>query len=110
MLLMSTLGLSGPPQQDEGLFKRLLWPSVRNSHDVDLLGQQGFWLCHIIAVLSAVMGIATAHPVAAAFTFIFYVMGGFGLREGSVAAAALVLAAWLLDRIAAIILHKGGIG
>jgi hypothetical protein len=107
---MSTLGLSGPPQQEEGLFKRLLWPSVRNAHDVNLLGQQGFWICEGIAVLSAIFLIFTQHPILAAMTFIFYALGGFGLREGSVAAAGLVFAAWTCDQIASIVTHRGGIG
>jgi len=107
---MSTLGLSGPPQQEEGLVKRLLWPSVRNSHDVNLLGQQGFWICEAVAVLSAVVLIFTGHPILAVVAFVFYALGGFGLREGSIAAAALVFAAWTCDQIAAIVTHRGGFG
>jgi hypothetical protein len=110
ILTMSTLGLSGPPQQDEVLLKRLLWPSVRNSHDVDLLGQQGFWIAQIVALLSAISLIVTSHPILAVAAFLFYVLGGIGLREGSVAAAGLVFAAWLLDQIAAIATHSGGLG
>lgn len=110
MLNMSTLGLSGPPQQDEGLFKRLFWPSVRNSHDVDLLGQQGFWIAQIVALLSAISLIVDSHPILAVLAFFFYVLGGFGLREGSIAAAGLVFAAWLLDQTAAIATHRGGFG
>lgn len=107
---MSTLGLSGPPTQEEGLWKRLLWPEVRNAHDADLLGQQGFWIAEIIALLSAVILVFTGHPVLAAVTFVFYVLGGFGLREGSIAAAALVFAAYLLDEFAAIRVGLGGFG
>lgn len=107
---MSTLGLSGPPQQEEGLFRRLLWPSVRNSHDVNLLGQQGFWICEAVGALSAIFLAFTGHPIEAAVTFVFYALGGFGLREGSITAAALVFAAWILDQIAAIGTHRGGIG
>jgi hypothetical protein len=107
---MSTLGLSGPPQQEEGLVKRLLWPSVRNAHDVNLLGQQGFWICEAVAVVSATILTFTGHPILAAVTFVFYALGGFGLREGSIAAAALVLTAWVCDQVAAIGTHRGGIG
>jgi hypothetical protein len=107
---MSTLGLSGPPQQEEGLIKRLLWPSVRNAHDVNLLGQQGFWICEAIAVLSAIFLLFTQHPILAALAFVFYALGGFGLRQGSITAAALVFAAWILDQIAAIVTHRGGLG
>lgn len=107
---MSTLGLSGPPQEEEGLVKRLLWPSVRNAHDVNLLGQQGFWICEAVAVLSATILAFTGHPILAAVTFVFYALGGIGLREGSVAAAGLVFAAWVCDQAAAISTHRGGIG
>lgn len=107
---MSTRGLSGPPQQEEGLVKRLLWPSVRNAHDVNLLGQQGFWICQAIAVLTAIFLIYTEHPFLAALAFVFYMFGGFGLREGSTLAAAFVFAAWILDQIAAIVTHRGGPG
>jgi len=107
---MSTLGLSGPPQQEETLVKRLLWPSVRNSHDVDLLGQQGFWIAQIVALVSAAVLAFTAHPILAVVTLAFYSLGGFGIREGNVAAAALVFTAWMLDQIAALSLHRGGIG
>jgi hypothetical protein len=107
---MSTLGLSGPPEQEEGLFKRLLWPSVRNGHDVNLLGQQGFWICEAVAVLSAIILIFTGHPILAAVTSVFYALGGLGLREGSTAAAALVFTAWVCDQVAAIVAHRGGIG
>ena len=107
---MSTLGLSGPPQHEEGLVKRLLWPSVRNAHDVNLLGQQGFWICEAVAIVSAAILIFTGHPIMAAVTFLFYALGGFGLREGSIAAAALVFAAWICDQVAVIGAHRGGIG
>ncbi len=110
ILLMSTLGLSGPPQQEENLFKRLLWPSVRNAHDADLLGQQGFWIAEIVALLSTVFLIVGGHPIVAVVTFVFYAFGGFGLREGSAIAAALVLTAWLADQIAGVVTHGSGIG
>ncbi len=107
---MSTLGLSGPPQQEEGLIKRLLWPSVHNSQDANLLGQQGFWICEVIAVLSAAVSIFTGHPILAAVVFVFYALGGMGLREGSTFAAALIFTAWVCDQVAAIGTHRGGIG
>lgn len=107
---MSTLGLSGPPTQEEALWKRLLWPEVRTAHDADLLGQQGFWIAEIIALLSAAFLVFTGHPLLAAVTFLFYVLGGFGLREGDVAAAALVFAAYLLDEFAAMRVGLGGFG
>lgn len=107
---MSTLGLSGPPQQEEALVKRLFWPSIRNAHDLNLLGQQGFWICQVLAVLSAILLVITQHPILAVLVFVFYVVGGFGLREGSVAAAALIFTAWILDQIAAVVTHRAGVG
>ncbi len=107
---MSTLGLSGPPQQEEVLLKRLFWPSVRNSHDADLLGQQGFWIAQIVAVISAIFLVMGSHPLLAVLAFLFYALGGLGIREGSVAAASLVFGAWLFNQIAAVASHRGGIG
>ena len=77
---------------------------------MNLLGQQGFWICVAVAVFSAIFLIFTGHPILAAVTFVFYALGGFGLREGSVAASARVFAAWILDQIAAIVTHQGGFG
>ncbi len=97
---MSTLGLSGQTEQEEGLWKRLFWPSIRNSHDADLIEQQGFWICTLVAVLTGALLAFTSHPILAALLFLFYFLGGMGLREGSKPAATLVFAAFLLDKIA----------
>jgi hypothetical protein len=39
----------------DNLFKRLFWPRIESHYDVDLLGQQGFWVCSIVAVLSLIV-------------------------------------------------------
>jgi hypothetical protein len=55
MFGMETLGLSSQPQPTDNLFKRLFWPRIESHYDVDLLGQQGFWVCSIVAVLSLIV-------------------------------------------------------
>ncbi|HTW47624.1 MAG TPA: hypothetical protein VMD92_06740 [Acidobacteriaceae bacterium] len=107
---MSTLGLSGPPQKDEGIWKRLFWPSIHNAYDADSLGQQGFWVCVIVGLLTGVLLALTGHPALAALAFAFYFLGGMGLREGNILAAVLVFAIYLLDKIASIRMGAGGFG
>ncbi|HEV2490125.1 MAG TPA: hypothetical protein VGT03_09980 [Candidatus Acidoferrales bacterium] len=96
---METLGLSNASLKSEGRLKSLFWPSVRTSNDVDYLGSQGFWVCLILAVLSFVFAIFTAHPVAGAFIMLFYYLGGVGVREHSRYAAAVVLVMYIADSL-----------
>jgi hypothetical protein len=107
---MQTLDLSGESKQSDGRIKSLLWPTVDNAWDVDYLGQQGFWICLIIAILS------TAFLVLMAFelvdpagrnrvlilggTFFFvYVVGGMGVRESSWPAAATVFGLYAFNQL-----------
>jgi hypothetical protein len=92
---MQTLGLSSEPKRSDGWVKSLLWPAVDNAWDVNYLGQQGFWICMLLAVFSLVITMMTGTGtviIVGLLTFLFYVLGGMGVREGSWQAAALVLA------------------
>jgi hypothetical protein len=94
---MQTLGLSGESRRSDGRLKSIFWPTVENAWDVNYLGQQGFWICVVvaafqlaIAVLSATFAgnpLVTAIYVVAALVFL---LGGMGVREASWPAAALV--------------------
>ena len=99
---MQTLGLASEQQPSDGMFKRLFWPTLQNAYDVDLVGQQGFWVCVIVAVLSTVILIAAAHPVIGHLVGATYFLGGTGVRERSVAAAGLVFLCYLVDKISTI--------
>lgn len=110
MLSMSTLGLSGDPQQEEGLWKRLFWPTIRNAQDADLLGVQGFYICLVIAALTGLLLVAMGQPLVALLAASFYVLGAMGLREGSTPTAALVFVVYLLDKVASLRMGAGGGG
>lgn len=94
---MQTLGISDSPVKSEGRLKSLLWPSVRTSNDVDYLGAQGYWVCSIVAVLSFGFLAVTDHPITGAFVFVFYFVGGIGVRERSRYAAAAVFVFFVVD-------------
>lgn len=110
MLRMETLGLSSTPQPSDNLFKRLFWPSVQNQYDVDLVGYQGFWVCFIIGLLSGIIQIATGRFLAGAITAVLYILGGFGVRERSPAAAVLIFLLYFMDAFGAVLLSPAGIG
>ena len=97
---MQTLGLSDAPQPTDNLFKRLLWPEIANGYDVDLVSQQGFWVCFVVAVFSTIVLIATGQPLVGILIGATYLLGGMGVRQRSVAAAILIFSSYLLGRLA----------
>jgi hypothetical protein len=105
---MQTLGLSSKPQPADNLFKRLFWPAIESQYDVDLLGQQGFWVCVVVAVLSLAMMLILGMPLTGLFTAVVYFLGGCGVRQRSIAAAALVFALYLANFVGGIILGSVG--
>lgn len=105
---MQTLGLSSKPQPTDNLFKRLFWPAIESQYDVDLLGQQGFWVCTIVAVLSLIVMIVLGTPITGVFTAFVFFLGGCGVRQRSVAAAAMVFTLYLVNWAGGIVI--GSIG
>src|SRR5262249_22561323 len=94
----------------DGWLKSLLWPTVDNAWDVDYLGQQGFWICLLIAVISfallAVIAQANELPAArrigvivAIATFFVFFVGGIGVRQASWPAAAMVFAVYAINQL-----------
>lgn len=96
---MGYLGLSDPVEKQDNLFQRVFWPSD-DASSVDMLGQQGFWICAGIAVISFLLLLVQGHWVIGILTFAFLVLGGIGVREHSTAAAILVAGAYLLNLVA----------
>lgn len=107
---MQTLDLSGQAKKSDGPIKSLLWPTVENAWDVDYLGQQGFWLCLFIALLSLLLVSFTASqtniPIARAVMILaglieclVYFVGGMGVRQASWPAAAMVFALYSLEHL-----------
>jgi hypothetical protein len=110
---MQTLGLSSAPQASDGMFKRLLWPEISNQYDVDLVGQQGFWVCFAVAVISTAISLFTGHAFLGVFVGATYFLGALGVRERNIAAAVLIFVCYLLDRVVSVesmVLGMGGAG
>jgi hypothetical protein len=98
---METLGLSDFPPSSEGRIRSLFWPSIRNGTDVDNLGSQGYWVCLFVAVISLALLIARAQPILAVAVFLFYYLGGIGVRERGRYAAIVVFLMYLMDTLTA---------
>jgi hypothetical protein len=94
---MQTLGLSDSTPRTENRLKSLFWPSIQSGADMDYLGSQGYWICMLVAVMSVVVLVATGHLIAGLFTFLFYYVGGIGVRERSLYAAAIVFVMFALE-------------
>ena len=100
---MQTLGLSSETKRADGRLKSLLWPTVENAWDVDYLGQQGMWICTLVAVATLVQTALTGNPLIlgiGVLATLFYLIGGMGVRQGNWPAAALVLAVYGLEIVA----------
>ena len=108
IIKMQTLGLSSKPQPADNIFKRLFWPAIESQYDVDLLGEQGFWICTVVAVLSLVLTAILGTPISGAFTALVFFLGGCGVRPRSVAAAALVFCLYLVNFVGGIAIGSFG--
>jgi hypothetical protein len=108
---MQSLNLSGEAKKSDGPIKSLMWPTVENAWDVDYLGQQGFWICTIIAIASLGLTLLAAWEAPAyaiwslTSTFsviecLIYFVGGLGVRQASPIAAVTVFALYALDQLA----------
>lgn len=80
--------------------------------DVDYLGQQGFWICLIVAIISlglvAISAFEMPNPTARAVTLVagavvcfVYLAGGMGVREASWPAALTVFILYVADQLTA---------
>ncbi len=105
---MQALGLSGESKKTDGRLKSLFWPTVENAWDVDYLGQQGFWLCLIIGIISLAFTALTASesPSPMPLTLVFagiisfvYAVGGMGVRESSWPAAVAIFAIYVIGQL-----------
>lgn len=97
---MQTLGLSSESQRSDGWLKSLLWPTVDNAWDVDYLGQQGLWVCTIVAVFGLGFSFITGSPIMigiAMISALFFILGGMGIREANWPAAAMLFAVQLCN-------------
>lgn len=91
---MGYLGLSGTPYKEDNLLQRLFWPS-NHAGEADTLGQQGFWICSFVALLSFVLLSFQGHWILGLLSLLFFGLGGMGVREHSTAAAVLLALAYI---------------
>lgn len=105
---MQTLGLASKPQPTDNLFKRLFWPAIESQYDVDLLGQQGFWVCTVVAIVSFAVMAILGTPITGAFSALVFFLGGCGVRQRSVAASALVFCVYLINFVGGILIGSFG--
>ena len=96
---MQTLDLSGSEPRSEGRLKSLFWPSIRTGSDLDYLGTQGFWVCALVAVISLIFLVIVGKPLLGVFIFLYYFLGGVGVRERSQYAAAVIFLMYVADTI-----------
>jgi hypothetical protein len=105
---MQTLGLSSTSQPTDNIFKRLFWPSIENQYDVDLLGQQGFYVCVVVGGLSLLLLTVIGNPIIALLTASVFFLAGCGVRERSVAAAAMAFTLYLTNFLGGFVIGTVG--
>jgi hypothetical protein len=96
---MQTLGISDSTARSESRLKSLLWPSIESGADVEYLALQGYWVCTVVATLSLAILFAAQQPVLAVVTFLFFHLGGVGVREHSRFAATVVFVFYVIDTL-----------
>lgn len=100
---MQTLGLSSESKRSDGRLRSIFWPTVENAWDVNYLGQQGFWICLVVAIFQGLVTLMTGSPVLVVLgvvAFLIFFLGGMGVREASWPAAALVFTIFLAGMVA----------
>ena len=81
----------------------MFWPA-NQPYEADTLGQQGLWVCIVVAVVSAGFALVQGHPLLGLLLLAFYWTGGMGVRVHSVTAAVIVAAGYLGSVIMAVLL------
>jgi hypothetical protein len=101
---MSTLGLDGRPQREDNIVQRIFWPG-NHAGEADALGQQGYWVCLFVGLISAGISVFTGHPLVGLLILAFYWLGGIGVREHSISAAVIVALGYIAGLTFAIATH-----
>jgi hypothetical protein len=96
---VQTLDLTGSEARSEGRLKALFWPSIKTGSDLDYLGAQGFWVCMVVAAVTILFSIISGKPLLGLLMFLFYFLGGMGVRERSQYAAAVIFLMFLADSL-----------
>ncbi|WP_260704390.1 hypothetical protein [Edaphobacter flagellatus] len=99
---MQTVERFTAQQPTDRLLKRLFWPRIATRRDVDLIGQQGFWICVVVASVWTVGSFFTAHVVLGLLVGATYFLAAIGVRVHSIPAAWLAFFCLFLDRVATV--------
>ncbi len=99
MKLIQNLGLSSSTPKTESRFKNLFWPTIRHEGDVDVIAQQGLWVCFVVAVFTLALGALQRVFVLGSLESGFFFLGGIGARQRSRFAAIAVFSTYLLSTI-----------
>ena len=96
---MQILGLSDSTPRTENRFRALLWPTIRNGTDLDYITSQGFWICSIVAVTTAVFSALGGSPGMGLLEGTFFFFAGVGVRQRDRIAAIAAFSAYLLSAL-----------
>ena len=107
---MQTLGISDSTPRSESRLKSLFWPSIESGADVEYLAVQGYWVCTVVAALSLAFLFVAHQPVLGMVIFLFFHLGGVGVREHSGFAATIVFVFYVIDTLASFKLLVGSPG
>lgn len=88
---MGYLGLDETPVKDDNLFQRLFWPSDHANRAAYL----GSWVSVLVAAYLGSRLLYQRQWLVGLFTAAFYLIGGCGIRTGSII-AGVMLAMWCL--------------
>ncbi|HTR48014.1 MAG TPA: hypothetical protein VMM16_11580 [Verrucomicrobiae bacterium] len=105
---MQTLDLSGTGPRSENRLKNLFWPTVKTADDVDYIGVQGYWVCAIVAGLALAVSLLTGQWFSGILAVLIYYVGGVGVRQHSLFAAAMVFVFFLLNLVGSAANGLGG--
>jgi hypothetical protein len=103
---VQTLGITDKQQEPDNFFRRIFWPSNHPSN-IDLLGQQGFWVCMFVAAISIIQAIVEQHWTFGIVFALVFVLGGMGVREHSRAAAVCISMLYLVNVAGTVVLGQG---
>ena len=96
---MQTLGLSDSATRSESRLKSLFWPSIQSGADVDYLAVQGFWVSTIVGAWSLVFLTLAGQPFTGILVLLVFHLGGVGVREHNLLAAAITLGFYFVDSL-----------
>jgi hypothetical protein len=102
---VQTLGITDKQQEPDNFFRRIFWPSNHPSN-IDLLGQQGFWVCMFVAAISIIQAIVEQHWTFGIVFALVFVLGGMGVREHSRAAAVCISMLYLVNVAGTVVLGQ----